>query len=146
MKETYPSKISDDIAVPRSRMVELLDFAAEAAAACGVGFSAYGHLGDGNVHLNLLCKTPEERARRTQALQAATIAAAEAPLAVARLCHELLPLCREAAEYGNPSVASDAGVAAILQPGGSVRDADVIAACDRLGAAMVFTASRHFRH
>jgi phosphoribosylaminoimidazolecarboxamide formyltransferase/IMP cyclohydrolase len=39
-----------------------------------------------------------------------------------------------------------AGVAAILQPGGSVRDADVIAACDRLGVPMVFTASRHFRH
>ena len=39
-----------------------------------------------------------------------------------------------------------AGVAAILQPGGSVRDADVIAACDRHGVPMVFTASRHFRH
>jgi glutamate formiminotransferase/formiminotetrahydrofolate cyclodeaminase len=59
-------------------------------------------------------ETPEERTQRTQALQAATLAAAEAPLAVARLCHELLPLCQEAAEYGNPAVASDAGVAAIL--------------------------------
>ena len=39
-----------------------------------------------------------------------------------------------------------AGVSAILQPGGSVRDEDVIAACDRLGAAMVFTSARHFRH
>ena len=38
------------------------------------------------------------------------------------------------------------GVGAILQPGGSVRDPDVIAACDRLGVPMVFTASRHFRH
>ncbi len=42
--------------------------------------------------------------------------------------------------------AIQAGVAAILQPGGSVRDAEVIAACDELGAAMVFTGERHFRH
>jgi phosphoribosylaminoimidazolecarboxamide formyltransferase/IMP cyclohydrolase len=39
-----------------------------------------------------------------------------------------------------------AGVTAIAQPGGSVRDADVIAAANRLGLAMVFTRRRHFRH
>ena len=38
------------------------------------------------------------------------------------------------------------GATAFIQPGGSVRDADVIAAVDRLGAAMVFTGVRHFRH
>jgi phosphoribosylaminoimidazolecarboxamide formyltransferase/IMP cyclohydrolase len=38
------------------------------------------------------------------------------------------------------------GVTAAIQPGGSVRDADVIAAADRLGIAMVFTGIRHFRH
>jgi phosphoribosylaminoimidazolecarboxamide formyltransferase/IMP cyclohydrolase len=38
------------------------------------------------------------------------------------------------------------GAAAFIQPGGSVRDAEVIAAADRLGAAMVFTGVRHFRH
>ncbi len=38
------------------------------------------------------------------------------------------------------------GVVAIAQPGGSVKDADVIAAADRLGLAMIFTGSRHFRH
>jgi phosphoribosylaminoimidazolecarboxamide formyltransferase/IMP cyclohydrolase len=38
------------------------------------------------------------------------------------------------------------GATAIIQPGGSVRDADVIAAADRLGLAMVFTGVRHFRH
>jgi len=43
-------------------------------------------------------------------------------------------------------LALDAGVSAILQPGGSVRDAEVIAACDRAGAAMVFSGLRHFRH
>ncbi|MHB8303657.1 MAG: bifunctional phosphoribosylaminoimidazolecarboxamide formyltransferase/IMP cyclohydrolase [Acidobacteriaceae bacterium] len=39
-----------------------------------------------------------------------------------------------------------AGATAVIQPGGSVRDAEVIAAADRLNAAMVFTAMRHFRH
>ncbi len=38
------------------------------------------------------------------------------------------------------------GATAFIQPGGSVRDEDVIAAADRLGAAMVFTGVRHFRH
>ena len=42
--------------------------------------------------------------------------------------------------------ASAAGITAIVQPGGSVRDAEVIAACDRHGMAMVFTDRRVFRH
>ena len=39
-----------------------------------------------------------------------------------------------------------AGATAIIQPGGSVRDAEVVAAADRLGLAMVMTGVRHFRH
>jgi phosphoribosylaminoimidazolecarboxamide formyltransferase/IMP cyclohydrolase len=42
--------------------------------------------------------------------------------------------------------AMDAGATAILQPGGSMRDKDVIAACDKRGVPMVFTGMRHFRH
>jgi phosphoribosylaminoimidazolecarboxamide formyltransferase/IMP cyclohydrolase len=38
------------------------------------------------------------------------------------------------------------GATAVIQPGGSVKDAEVIAAADRLGLAMVFTGVRHFRH
>ena len=38
------------------------------------------------------------------------------------------------------------GITAVIQPGGSVKDEDVIAAADRLGLAMVFTGVRHFRH
>ena len=45
-----------------------------------------------------------------------------------------------------PQLAIDAGVRAIIQPGGSQRDAEVIEACDAAGVAMVFTARRHFRH
>jgi phosphoribosylaminoimidazolecarboxamide formyltransferase / IMP cyclohydrolase len=42
--------------------------------------------------------------------------------------------------------AAKAGATAVIQPGGSVRDNDVIAAADRLGLAMVFTGMRHFLH
>jgi phosphoribosylaminoimidazolecarboxamide formyltransferase/IMP cyclohydrolase len=41
---------------------------------------------------------------------------------------------------------ADAGAMAVVQPGGSVRDAEVIAAADERGLAMVFTGRRHFRH
>ena len=42
--------------------------------------------------------------------------------------------------------AAEAGVTALIQPGGSVRDAEVTAAADEHGMAMVFTGMRHFRH
>jgi phosphoribosylaminoimidazolecarboxamide formyltransferase / IMP cyclohydrolase len=42
--------------------------------------------------------------------------------------------------------AAAAGAAAIIQPGGAMRDADTIAAADKAGMAMVFTSMRHFRH
>ncbi|WP_422071127.1 bifunctional phosphoribosylaminoimidazolecarboxamide formyltransferase/IMP cyclohydrolase [Tranquillimonas rosea] len=42
--------------------------------------------------------------------------------------------------------AADAGATAVIQPGGSVRDDEVIAAADEAGLAMVFTGMRHFRH
>ncbi len=43
-------------------------------------------------------------------------------------------------------VLTGAGVTAVIQPGGSVKDGDVIAAADAAGIAMVFTGKRHFRH
>ena len=42
--------------------------------------------------------------------------------------------------------AAEAGAGAVIQPGGSVRDDEVIAAADERGLAMVFTGMRHFRH
>jgi phosphoribosylaminoimidazolecarboxamide formyltransferase/IMP cyclohydrolase len=45
-----------------------------------------------------------------------------------------------------PRTAIKAGVTAVIQPGGSKRDGEVVAACDEAGAAMVFTGRRHFRH
>ena len=46
----------------------------------------------------------------------------------------------------NVDEAARAGVTAVIQPGGSMRDADSIQACDEHGLAMVFTGIRHFRH
>jgi phosphoribosylaminoimidazolecarboxamide formyltransferase/IMP cyclohydrolase len=45
-----------------------------------------------------------------------------------------------------PELAMQHGVTAIAQPGGSVKDEEVIAAADKAGVAMVFTGVRHFRH
>lgn len=42
--------------------------------------------------------------------------------------------------------AAEAGATAVIQPGGSKHDAEVIAAADEAGLAMVFTGLRHFRH
>jgi phosphoribosylaminoimidazolecarboxamide formyltransferase/IMP cyclohydrolase len=45
-----------------------------------------------------------------------------------------------------PAAAIEAGATCVIQPGGSKRDAEVIAACDEAEVAMVFTKHRHFRH
>ena len=42
--------------------------------------------------------------------------------------------------------ASEAGATAVIQPGGSLRDDEVIKAADEKGVAMIFTGIRHFRH
>jgi phosphoribosylaminoimidazolecarboxamide formyltransferase/IMP cyclohydrolase len=41
---------------------------------------------------------------------------------------------------------TEAGIRGVIQPGGSVRDEEVVAAADEHGIAMVFTGERHFRH
>lgn len=43
-------------------------------------------------------------------------------------------------------IAGEAGIKAVIQPGGSIKDQDSIDACDKLGIAMVFTGTRHFKH
>jgi phosphoribosylaminoimidazolecarboxamide formyltransferase/IMP cyclohydrolase len=42
--------------------------------------------------------------------------------------------------------AAEAGIAAIIQPSGSKRDDEVVAACNEHGIAMIFTGRRHFKH
>ena len=46
----------------------------------------------------------------------------------------------------NIELAAEGGVTAIVQPGGSIRDDEVIAEADKAGIAMMFTGVRHFRH
>ena len=43
-------------------------------------------------------------------------------------------------------IAHEAGITAIIQPGGSIRDADSVAYCNEHGLSMVFTGIRHFKH
>jgi phosphoribosylaminoimidazolecarboxamide formyltransferase / IMP cyclohydrolase len=45
-----------------------------------------------------------------------------------------------------PQLAIEAGITAIIQPGGSKRDHEVVEAADTAGIAMIFTRRRHFRH
>lgn len=58
LKERYPKKVSEDIVVPRSRLREFF----ERLEATGIPSVSYGHLGDGNLHVNLLAagETPQE--------------------------------------------------------------------------------------
>mgnify|MGYP005839082849 CR=1 FL=1 len=49
-----PDKISEDIVVPRSRMAEFIGFLEELAVRCDLPMAAYGHAGDGNIHVNIL--------------------------------------------------------------------------------------------
>jgi glycolate oxidase len=49
-----PHKISEDIVVPRSRMPELAAFLAELTASHGLPIAAFGHAGDGNIHVNIM--------------------------------------------------------------------------------------------
>ena len=46
----------------------------------------------------------------------------------------------------NIELAAEAGVTAVVQPGGSIRDDEVVAEANKQGLAMVFTGVRHFRH
>ncbi len=58
-----PFKISEDIAVPRSRIAELVAGAKRLGEELGLLVATYGHAGDGNLHANILFEGPHERAR-----------------------------------------------------------------------------------
>ena len=56
----------------------------------------------------------EEKRGRSRAIQQGLLAASQPPMAMARVCRRALDLSQEVAEHGNPNLASDAGVAALL--------------------------------
>ena len=58
-----PHKISEDVAVPRGRLVELIRRVRDIGAGYSLPTACYGHAGDGNLHVNLLFGSLEERAK-----------------------------------------------------------------------------------
>ena len=61
LKALHPYKLSEDIAVPRSRIPEMVERAKRAGEGRGLVVATYGHAGDGNLHCNVLFDRPEER-------------------------------------------------------------------------------------
>jgi len=64
-----PHKISEDVAVPRGKLVELIRRVREIGARHGLPTACYGHAGDGNLHVNLLFGSEEERAKSHSAVE-----------------------------------------------------------------------------
>ena len=63
LKSLHPLKLSEDVAVPRSRIPEMVARAKEIGVRRGLTVATYGHAGDGNLHCNVLFDRPEERAQ-----------------------------------------------------------------------------------
>ncbi|HET8542065.1 MAG TPA: FAD-linked oxidase C-terminal domain-containing protein [Anaeromyxobacter sp.] len=61
LKKLHPMKLSEDVAVPRSRIPEMIRRAKEIGHARGLAVATYGHAGDGNLHCNVLFDRAEER-------------------------------------------------------------------------------------
>jgi glycolate oxidase len=61
LKALHPMKLSEDVAVPRSRIPEMVARAKAVGRAHGLVVATYGHAGDGNLHCNVLYDRPEER-------------------------------------------------------------------------------------
>ena len=89
-------------------------------------------LGSGQVSRVDACRNAVDKARQFQGEAGATGASAASDA--------FFPFA------DGPQVLLDAGVSAIVQPGGSMRDAEVLALVERAGAAMLVTGRRHFRH
>lgn len=63
LKALHPLKLSEDVAVPRSRIPEMVARAKEIGARHRLPVATYGHAGDGNLHCNVLYDAPEDRPR-----------------------------------------------------------------------------------
>jgi glycolate dehydrogenase FAD-linked subunit len=61
LKALHPMKLSEDIAVPRSRIPEMIARAKDAGVARGLAVATYGHAGDGNLHCNVLFDAEAQR-------------------------------------------------------------------------------------
>ncbi len=71
LRDTGLTKLNEDIVVPRSKLVELVDFASALQEETGIPIACFGHAGDGNIHTNLMVRDyadPEIRAKADAAL------------------------------------------------------------------------------
>jgi glycolate oxidase len=68
LKLLHPLKLSEDVAVPRSRIPEMVELAKRAGESRGLAVATYGHAGDGNLHCNVLFDREEERPRVDEAV------------------------------------------------------------------------------
>lgn len=59
LKATGLKKLNQDIVVPRGRLVDLVDFAADLQKSSGFPIACFGHAGDGNIHVNIMVADPE---------------------------------------------------------------------------------------
>jgi len=62
-----PRRINEDVCVPRSRLVDMLEAIDETSRCTGIEIANYGHAGDGNIHVNLLPKDDHEEERAHEA-------------------------------------------------------------------------------
>ncbi len=71
LRDTGLTKLNEDIVVPRSKLVDLVNFARTLETETGIPIACFGHAGDGNIHTNLMVKdyeNPEVRAKADAAL------------------------------------------------------------------------------
>ncbi len=74
LRRTAPRKLSEDVAVPRSRIPDLLDALQDIAKRTGIRIAAYGHAGDGNLHVNLLFPADREAGAKEALVEVAKTA------------------------------------------------------------------------
>ncbi|MDZ4288160.1 MAG: FAD-linked oxidase C-terminal domain-containing protein [Prosthecobacter sp.] len=67
LRNTGLIKLNEDIVVPRSRLVDLVDFAERLQAESGFSVASFGHAGDGNIHVNIMVPTMDDPAIRERA-------------------------------------------------------------------------------
>jgi glycolate oxidase len=61
LRQLKPFKLSEDIAVPRSKIAETIAHFKEIGVRMGLTIATYGHAGDGNLHANILFERPDQR-------------------------------------------------------------------------------------
>jgi glycolate oxidase subunit GlcD len=67
LRHTGLTKLNEDIVVPRSRLVDLVDFASSLQSRCGFPIACFGHAGDGNIHVNIMVPDMNDTAQREKA-------------------------------------------------------------------------------